>query len=231
MVEEAYRIYFVDNSINRIVGKKYIVYATVICVAMAIIINSIFDNIIIIYNLSEGIPKFIQGILLLSLWLLILNCIFKDALKKSGYSTQSFIVDFSRIDKYRKQQLKNYLDIRLNKENRRDVLERFYVLLDEEIDRQKAPALINWAIVAAIIGPLWLHFVESIFQKYIHTFSDAVTVFIAITVLILILIYIFSVLVEHFKEYMNGRYIKLKKLKSLIKEIEFEWLNEGKLAC
>lgn len=107
------------------------------------------------------------------------------------------------------------------------------MLLDEEIDRQKAPALINWAIVAAIIGPLWLHFVESIFQKYIHTFSDAVTVFIAITVLILILIliYIFSVLVEHFKEYMNGRYIRLKKLKSLIKEIEFEWLNEGKLAC
>lgn len=30
---------------------------------------------------------------------------------------------------------------------------------------------------------------------------------------------------------MNGRYIKLKKLKSLIKEIEFEWLNEGKLGC
>lgn len=85
MVEEAYRIYFVDNSINRIVGKKYSIYATVICVAVAIIVNSIFDNIIITYNLSEGIPKFIQGILLLSSWLLILNCIFKDALKKSGY--------------------------------------------------------------------------------------------------------------------------------------------------
>lgn len=109
-----------------------------------------------------------------------------------------------------------------------------YVLLDDEIKQGKPPTLINWAIFAAIIGPIWLNVLENIFQEYINTLTEALTFFLAATLIIIMTMYIMNLSIESLKEFMNLRYIKLKKLKklkSLIKEIEFEWLNENKLSA
>lgn len=115
MIDEIYKIYFVDNSVDKLVGKNYKIYTFMMCSVMVLIVHFIFNSIINVFNLSQVTLKFFELIILLILSFLIFSSVFKYALNKSGYSNQSFFVDFTEINMYRRKQLKIHLDAKLNK--------------------------------------------------------------------------------------------------------------------
>jgi hypothetical protein len=153
---------------------------------------------------------------------LIINIEYKIVLKKR-YNIDSKhlwnIVEFHRI---KKQKFKDFLIANkiITNENKFNYL---ISLIDEKLADSKTPYFINTSIVVAILLPVWTQFVMWVYQKRVVTGTDALFIlFLTIWAVSLVIISIHSLKTIIYDDFVNAYYNKLKKLRTVLRELYFE---------
>ncbi len=222
MVNKIYKNYYKDNGFIKLIVNKFSLIDFLVIIFVLLIEIS---GIIFYMYKSDDSNKyiFLISFIILSISILYMLNIFTKKALKEYYNIESFdfIANFEEMHVYRETQLKKFLENNFINREKKICYEIIYDGIEEEIKERRSPQILNGAIVTAILGPLWIQFLNSLFQKYTSSIEEAIAYFSTILIFVVYLISIYCMVTSNLQEIIHAKYFRWKDLKKVIKNIEF----------
>ncbi|WP_202710424.1 hypothetical protein [Sporosalibacterium faouarense] len=119
--------------------------------------------------------------------------------------------------KYRKKIFEKYLnELELDDPKK---LEVFIKMIDRKAEENKPKFFISRGIIAGIFAPIWIAYINRIFNDSISNFQEATVIFIFMVFIIALIMGISYMIKPISDELMNGEYLSWNSLSNLIREV------------
>ncbi|WP_144276024.1 hypothetical protein [Gottschalkia acidurici] len=111
--------------------------------------------------------------------------------------------------------------------NNKEQMDMLLKIIDSEIKELKPNFILNRGIIAGLFAPLWICYIESIYNTEVQNVQDATYLFLTFSVLLIELLIIGYQLKQFIYDDIISDYGKLKRMSNLLKEAYLISLNSN----